>query len=224
MTGFSFLLDESGTYSKSLQLEDNKAYAANYNAPIPEVLTVAVSDMEAAYTDTAGRVNTDAARINIGGGMLGGVFGGEEFPLTSGIYTFGTDVRIISNLYLKGNEYSDDYENSTEYENNNENSTDYGNNSVDYENSTKYENTDVFIIQMSGNLIVSKNTRVILLNGVLAKNVFWQVAGNVNAMVGSHLEGVLLVKTDVTFLTGSSLHGRILTQTACNLQMARIEV
>jgi hypothetical protein len=83
MTGFSFLLDESGTYSKSLQLEDNKAYAANYNAPIPEVLTVAVSDMEAAYTDAAGRVNTDAARINIGGGILGGVFGGEEFHLTS---------------------------------------------------------------------------------------------------------------------------------------------
>jgi len=82
--------------------------------------------MEAAYTDAAGRVNTDAARINIGGGILGSVFGGEEFPLTSGIYTFGTDVRIISNLYLKGNEYSDDYdyENSTEYENNNENSRD----------------------------------------------------------------------------------------------------
>jgi hypothetical protein len=36
------------------------------------------------------------------------------------------------------------------------------------------------------------------------------------------LKGVLLVKTAVNFLTGSSLDGRILTQTACTLQMATI--
>jgi hypothetical protein len=204
MTGFSFLLDADGTYSKSSQLLDNKAYAANYNEPIPTLLTIAVLNMESAYTDAAGRLNTNASRINFGGGQLGGVFGGEESPLTPGIYTFGTDVTIVSTLYLEGND--------NQY------------NRSQYNNRTEYENKDVFIIQMSGNLIVTKNTRVILLNGVLAKNVFWQVAGNVNAMVGSHLEGVLLVKTDVNFLTGSSLNGRILTQTACNLQMALIEV
>jgi hypothetical protein len=31
-----------------------------------------------------------------------------------------------------------------------------------------------------------------------------------------------LVKTDVVFVTGSSLNGRVLAQTACNLQMATI--
>jgi hypothetical protein len=36
------------------------------------------------------------------------------------------------------------------------------------------------------------------------------------------MEGVLLVKTDVLFVTGSSLNGRVLAQTAVNLQMATI--
>jgi hypothetical protein len=40
---------------------------------------------------------------------------------------------------------------------------------------------------------------------------------------GAHLEGILLVYTDVTFVTGSSLAGRVLTQTACNLQKATID-
>jgi hypothetical protein len=34
------------------------------------------------------------------------------------------------------------------------------------------------------------------------------------------MQGIILAKTKVDFITGSSLKGRILTQTACNLQMA----
>jgi hypothetical protein len=36
------------------------------------------------------------------------------------------------------------------------------------------------------------------------------------------MQGILLVKTHVLFVTGSSLNGRILAQTAVNLQMATI--
>jgi hypothetical protein len=36
------------------------------------------------------------------------------------------------------------------------------------------------------------------------------------------MEGILLCKTDVVFVTSSSLNGRIFAQTACNLQMATI--
>jgi hypothetical protein len=61
-----------------------------------------------------------------------------------------------------------------------------------------------------------------LTNGALAKNIFWQVAGYVNVGEGAHMEGILLVKTAVTFVTGSSLNGRVLAQTACVLQMATI--
>jgi hypothetical protein len=38
------------------------------------------------------------------------------------------------------------------------------------------------------------------------------------------MEGILLVKTDVIFKTGSSLSGRILAQTRADLQMATITV
>jgi hypothetical protein len=81
--------------------------------------------------------------------------------------------------------------------------------------------TDVFIIQMAGNLVQAANTNVIL-NGARAENIFWKVSGNVNVLAGAHLEGILLVQTDVTFVTGSSLYGRVLAQTACALQKATI--
>jgi hypothetical protein len=82
--------------------------------------------------------------------------------------------------------------------------------------------TDVFILQTTGSVVQAANTEVILLGGALAKNIFWQVAGEVNVGAGAHLKGVLLVKTAVTFVTGSSLTGRVLAQTACTLQMATI--
>jgi hypothetical protein len=56
----------------------------------------------------------------------------------------------------------------------------------------------------------------------LAKNIFWQVAGAIMVKAGAHMEGILLGQTTVTFITGSSLNGRILAQTACVLQMATI--
>jgi hypothetical protein len=36
------------------------------------------------------------------------------------------------------------------------------------------------------------------------------------------MKGILLIKTDVLFETESSLSGRVLAQTACNLQKATI--
>jgi hypothetical protein len=80
----------------------------------------------------------------------------------------------------------------------------------------------IFILQTTGVLSQASNTEVILANGAQAKNIFWQVAGNVAIGTGAHMEGILLCKTDVTFFTGSSLNGRILAQTACALQMATI--
>ena len=82
--------------------------------------------------------------------------------------------------------------------------------------------TDVFIIQMTGNLVQVKNTQVILENGVLASNIFWQIAGRAMVHTDAHLQGILLVKTDVTFETDSSLYGRVLAQTACVLDQATI--
>jgi hypothetical protein len=81
----------------------------------------------------------------------------------------------------------------------------------------------VFIIQMTGNLWQAAGTGVTLAGGAQAKNIFWQVAGNVLVSANANLAGVLLVKTGVAFMTESFLDGRILAQTACTLQKARIQ-
>jgi hypothetical protein len=81
--------------------------------------------------------------------------------------------------------------------------------------------TDVFIIQMTGNLVQVADTSVIL-DGVKPENVFWQVAGHVEVGTGAHLEGIVLVKTKAVFKTNSSILGRVLAQTACTLQSATI--
>jgi hypothetical protein len=186
LTGFSETRDAGLEFSTSLQIT-GKAYASDYAVPTPQRMTTAVSDMETAYTDAAGRPNEDAARINPGGGTLGGAVGGQTAPLTPGVYTFGTDVTITDTIYFEGG---------------------HGN--------------DVFIIQIAGNVVQAANKAMILTNGALAKNIFWQIAGKVEVGAGAHMEGILLVLTDITFISSSSLSGRVLSQTACNLQVATI--
>ena len=82
--------------------------------------------------------------------------------------------------------------------------------------------TDIFIFQTTGNVIVGSGAAVKLEGGALAKNIFWQVAGFVEAGTTSHLEGIFLVKTRAAFKTGSTLIGRIFAQTAVTLDAATI--
>jgi hypothetical protein len=63
---------------------------------------------------------------------------------------------------------------------------------------------------------------VILTGGVLAKNIFWQVAGNAAIGADAEFQGIILVFTDVVLITGSSLVGSIYSQTAVALQMATV--
>jgi hypothetical protein len=81
---------------------------------------------------------------------------------------------------------------------------------------------DVFIIQTTGVLSQAANTKVLLSGGAQAKNIFWQVASNATIGADAAMQGILLVKTNVSFETGSSLVGSILAQTAVNIQMAMI--
>jgi hypothetical protein len=187
ITGFGLTMNSDGASSEGSQFT-GKAFASEYTGNTPSVLTTAVGDMGTAYTDAAGRTNSDAARKNIGAGNLGGVFGGQTDPLTPGVYTFGTNVNIGADIFFDGQDNS----------------------------------ASVFIIQITGSLLQASNTKVLLVNGAKAENIFWQVAGVAVVSAGAHMEGILLVKTAVTFVTSSSLHGRVLTQTACNLQMATI--
>jgi hypothetical protein len=185
MTGFSLTADSGGTFSTSTQVT-GQAFSATHADPTPNTLTTAVSDMEAAYGDAKSRFTTDDNKLDLGAGTLGagGDYGGANAPLTPGVYTFGSRVKIADDIEFAG--------------------------------------TGVFIIQVAGDLIQATDVQVILSNGALAQNIFWQVEGFVEVNAGAHLEGILLVKTKADFKTGSSLNGRILSQTACTLDQATI--
>jgi hypothetical protein len=81
---------------------------------------------------------------------------------------------------------------------------------------------DIFIFQIAGDLIMAANLNVVLAGGAKAKNIFWQVAGEVELGAGAHFKGTILAATSVTFVTGSSLDGRVFSQTAVALQKATI--
>ncbi len=73
---------------------------------------------------------------------------------------------------------------------------------------------DVWIFQISGDLLMSNAVNMTLTGGAQAKNIFWQVAGQATFGTTSHVEGVILSMTGITFQTGASMNGRALAQTA----------
>jgi hypothetical protein len=79
--------------------------------------------------------------------------------------------------------------------------------------------TDVWIFQIAGNLTTASAVKVTLAGGALAKNIFWQVAGQTTLGTTSHYEGVILSMTGITFQTGATMNGRALAQTAVVLDV-----
>jgi len=82
--------------------------------------------------------------------------------------------------------------------------------------------TDVWIFQIAQNLTVSNGTIVQLSGGAQAQNIFWQVAGLVDAGTTSHLEGNILTYTSIALQTGASINGRLLAQTAVTLDSSTV--
>lgn len=92
ITGFSLTADASNQFSVSSQIT-GKAYASDFAQPTPANLTTAVSNMETAYTDAAGRA---AGYTELYSGDLSGK------TLTPGVYKWGTGVLINSDVTLNG--------------------------------------------------------------------------------------------------------------------------
>jgi hypothetical protein len=92
ITGFSLIVDSTGTFSTSNQVI-GEVFAADYTSPTPSNLTTAVSNMETAYTDAAGRAPdvTELGAGNIGGMTLG-----------PGVYKWSTGVLITTDVTLNG--------------------------------------------------------------------------------------------------------------------------
>ncbi len=93
ITGFGLTLDISGQFSTSSYVT-GKVYAADYASPTPVILTTAVSDMETAYTDAAGRTSPDFTEL--GGGNIGGM------TLIPGLYKWSSGVTIPTDVILSG--------------------------------------------------------------------------------------------------------------------------
>jgi hypothetical protein len=93
ITGFSLILITGSPFATSAQIT-GKVYASDYAAPTPANLTTAVSDMETAYTDAAGRTLPD--HTELGSGNIGGM------TLAPGLYKWGTSVTIPMGITLAG--------------------------------------------------------------------------------------------------------------------------
>ena len=170
ITGFSLIADSTNVFSTSAQVT-GKVYAANYTPPTPGNLTTAVSNMEAAYSDTAGRAPNYTE-------LYSGDISGKT--LTSGVYKWSTDVLINSDVTLHGGA------------------------------------SDVFIFEIAGGITQATDTHIIL-DGVQAKNIFWQSAQTVAIGTSAHFEGIILGMTDITLGNKASINGRLLAQTAVTL-------
>jgi len=92
ITGFGLVMAASNESSTS-SLVIGKVFASDYALPTPANMTAAVSDMEAAYTDAAGRA---ADVTELGAGNIGGM------TLAPGVYSWGTGLTIPTDLTLTG--------------------------------------------------------------------------------------------------------------------------
>jgi len=171
ITGFSLSMNASGVFSTSAQVTGN-VYAADYALPTPTNLTTAVLDMQAAFTDAAGRAPDFT---ELGAGNIGGM------TLAPGVYRWGTGLLIPSTATFNGNA------------------------------------TDIWILQIAGDLTQANATNVVLTGGALPKNVYWQVSGGVSIGTTASFCGVVLAATAITFHTGAETHGLLLSQTAVSL-------
>ena len=93
ITGFGLTLDASNQFATS-SLVVGKVYAADYSSPTPANLTTAVSNMETAYTDAAGRTLPDATEL--GAGEIGGM------TIAPGLYKWSSGVLITTDVTLNG--------------------------------------------------------------------------------------------------------------------------
>ena len=93
ITGFGLSVSTDTTYATT-PLVTGKVFAASYAAPTPSTLGTAISDMETAYTNGAGRSNPTATEL--GAGNIGGL------TVAPGLYKWGTAVIIPSNVTLSG--------------------------------------------------------------------------------------------------------------------------
>ena len=85
--------------------------------------------------------------------------------------------------------------------------------------------TDVWIFQIPGTLDISSGKSVHLTGGAVPSNVFWAVTGATTFGTTSTFEGIILgAGSAIALQTGSTLHGRALSQFAVTLDASTVLV
>jgi hypothetical protein len=70
----------------------------------------------------------------------------------------------------------------------------------------------VFIFQVGSTLTTASGSRVVLLGGAQACNVYWQVGSSATLGTGSTLRGSILALTSITLTTSATVEGRTLAR------------
>lgn len=73
----------------------------------------------------------------------------------------------------------------------------------------------VFIFQASSDLITASASRINLINGAQACNVFWTVPSSASSIgTNSFFVGTIMAYSSINLMTGANVQGRVLAQTA----------
>jgi hypothetical protein len=72
----------------------------------------------------------------------------------------------------------------------------------------------VFIFKAASTLITASASKVVLINGARAANVYWKVGSSATLGTYSTMRGNILALASITVTTGVTVKGRTLTQTA----------
>lgn len=78
--------------------------------------------------------------------------------------------------------------------------------------------TDVWIFQISQDLVLNGEAQIVLSGGAQAKNVIWQVDGAVDVGSTARFVGMILAKGSVTLRSHVTLDGRLLAQASVDIQ------
>jgi hypothetical protein len=70
----------------------------------------------------------------------------------------------------------------------------------------------VFIFQIPSTLTTAVNSAVVLTNGAMACNVFWQVGSSATLNTNSTFVGTIMASASISVGTGSTVNGRLLAQ------------
>ncbi|MDZ7816171.1 MAG: ice-binding family protein [Planctomycetota bacterium] len=79
---------------------------------------------------------------------------------------------------------------------------------------------DVWNFQVASGFTVADSAMITLSGGAQAKNVFWQVSGEVTLGSYCNFKGIVLCQTLIAMQTGVTFTGRALAQTAITLDAA----